>query len=993
MSEPQWGATGKQVYERTYSRKLPNGEPEVWRETVERVVSGNLGLVDERYHEPHERAKLIDLIFNFKAVPAGRHLWMSGVPGRQFLFNCHHAGWNGDITEHFTFTFDQLMQGGGVGANYSSYNLDQYAPVDTAVNLHIVCDPDHADWQELFEENLLSTEYSSDWTGAIRVEDSREGWADALAELIREAYSGKSDSTLVFDLTLLRHRGAKIRTFGGTAAGPAPLAKMLTHVSGLLNARVGDKLRSLDAMSIDHEIANCVVSGNVRRSARMAIKNWAEPDIFDFITCKRDKNHHWSTNISVEIDKAFFQALARKDPHAVAVFRGTVTAMLQDGEPGFYNRSLAQQGEVGNVESTNPCGEIALEQWENCFAGDERLLTKEYGSVSLADVVGETVTVMSAAGWTKAEINYFGEQGVQLVRLVPVRKQGDGWQRTRSNYSVDITVTPDHRWKLVDGTVTTALAIGDTVPAGAAQVNEGSQEFQDGVRHGIVFGDGSQDRTYINGDYRSRVRFYGVNADEMQSYFEHVTHPDRAGVAEGWLRTSVNMKEFPTESNPDYLGGFMRGWMLADGNRRPGGSVHLGSTHPDADAWLRRNAAQAGWVLRASRDSGVQETNLGVRKNPLRFFTLVQPGEDIAWRVEIIEVQPEVIPVYCATVPGEENFTLAAGVATMNCNLGHVNLDSFVGDDDGAREAHRLMTRYLIRATFGDVPNPKQAAVLARNRRIGVGHFGFQGWATKQGVRYSDTYRNSEIRAKLRSFYDAVREEARSYSFQLRIPEPIKVTTVAPTGTIAKLPGKSEGIHPIYAKYFVRRVRYSTVDPDQIAAVARLVEEGHHTEPDQYSTNTVVVEFLTKDSLMQEVEDLGLDADFLVESADEISLNDMLGVQAMYQAEYADNAVSFTVNVKPDSLQEAGWKQQLADGVATWDLKMPKPSPQTVDNGVDILYRWLPYLKGTTIMVDGSRPQSPYERMTRAEFELAEYAKSVDDSFDEACASGACPVK
>lgn len=687
-SQPNWGPTGKAVYERTYRRFKSDGEPESWLDTVTRVVDGNLALVSDKFIEKGERQKLIDLFYNFQALPAGRHIWMSGVPGRQFLFNCHHSGWADEITTHYCFTFDQLMQGGGVGANYSNKLIKKFKPVKHPVEVHIVCDPEHPDIDELRfhrevlrDENnwpvqdgegnyvmcepfsLLSDSYSHEWDGATRVEDSREGWSDALAALLDAFWNGLD--VLVLDLSLIRCRGSKIKTFGGTAAGPAPLANMLRQVAQLLSCRVGEKISSLDAMRIDHYIAECVVSGNVRRSARMSIKSWADGDILDFIHCKENPLENWSTNISVEIDEGFFRALKRKDAHAKRVYKEVVAGMLNNGEPGFYNRSRAQVGEIGEVASTNPCGEIPLEEFENC-------------------------------------------------------------------------------------------------------------------------------------------------------------------------------------------------------------------------------------------------------------------------------------------------------------NLGHVNLDSFWNDFSGAVEAHRLMTRYLVRATFGDVPNPLQRAVLDRNRRIGVGHLGFQGWLNKQGIRYSDSYQDPHIRKTLRDFYQAVRKEAHRYAFLLRIPEPIKVTTVAPTGTIAKMPGKSEGIHPIYAKYFIRRVRYSTVDPGQIEALRQFELDGYHIEDDIYTPNTKVVEFVTMDTLVEEVATLGLDADYLVEAADEIELADMLGVQAMYQECYADNAVSFTVNIPPDTY--------------------------TVKEGMDTLIHYLPRLKGTTIMIDGSRPQSPYERITKAQY-LAHTNQEVGDGINEECATGACPVK
>ena len=87
LDKINWGPIGENVYLRTYSRTKLDGEKETWEETIERVVKGNLSLVDKKYNERKEEEKLRDLFLTFKALPAGRHIWITGVPGRQFLFN------------------------------------------------------------------------------------------------------------------------------------------------------------------------------------------------------------------------------------------------------------------------------------------------------------------------------------------------------------------------------------------------------------------------------------------------------------------------------------------------------------------------------------------------------------------------------------------------------------------------------------------------------------------------------------------------------------------------------------------------------------------------------------------------------------------------------------------------------------------------------------------------------------------------------------------
>jgi ribonucleotide reductase alpha subunit len=177
----------------------------------------------------------------------------------------------------------------------------------------------------------------------------------------------------------------------------------------------------------------------------------------------------------------------------------------------------------------------------------------------------------------------------------------------------------------------------------------------------------------------------------------------------------------------------------------------------------------------------------------------------------------------------------------------------------------------------------------------------------------------------------------------------------------------TEGVHTIYARLFLRRVRFSMTDPAQVAMVQDAVNAGHLVEPCIYdqSGNTMVVAYPTKEKLVAEVEAMGYDSE-IVESADEVDLSVMLAFQAMYQTEYADNAVSFTVN--------------FPEG------KYP------LDEAAAIIASWLPDLKGTTLMPDGTREQAPYERLTAEQFAQYEVT-SVEDGTDEDCTTGACPVR
>ena len=666
-----WGPTGEIVYNRTYSRVKPDGTNETWPETVQRVVDGNLALVDERYHNENEREDLIEMMEQFQIMPAGRHLWASGVRNAQHLFNCWVAGFNSTPQEHFMFTFLRLMEGGGVGANYSQKHLEHHPRVEQHLEVHIVCDASHEDYHQMVEDGIVSPEFSNNWTGAFQIEDSREGWGRALADLIETHYrTDVKHSRRVYDVSRVRPAGARLKTFGGRASGPGPLALMLKTVTEEFNKVVGQQLNGIGAMTVDHAIAKCVVAGGVRRSARMSIMHWQDDDIQAFINIKEASGEHWTTNISVEVDDEFWKRLDDGEPQAHRVLGFIAEGMARNGEPGFWDSSLSNVGEPNEVVCTNPCGEITLQEWEPC-------------------------------------------------------------------------------------------------------------------------------------------------------------------------------------------------------------------------------------------------------------------------------------------------------------NLGHVNMAAFANEHGrtnhlGMIRAHRLMTRFLIRATFSPVGDPKSREVLDRNRRIGVGHFGTASYLALTGKKYSEAPITKEFRSLLRGMADEVSYEATRYSHQLRIPVPVKLRTVAPTGTIAKLPGVSEGIHPIFSRYFIRRIRFNKLGDDR-AQVLKLQAQGYQVEDDLYAPDTFVVSIPTKDSLLQAVSDRVGErkAEEIVQSVYDLTLTEMLTMQAVYQALWADNAVSYTANI---------------------------PQGYDAKELADTIYEFGGALKGATVFPDVSMPQTPYERISKEEYDVS-MTHDIGDGVDEECATGACPIR
>ena len=354
---PKWGFNGLGyiVYKRTYARLKDDGTSEEWHETVQRCVNGaqNLGA---KYTEK-EAEKLFDYIFNLKCNFAGRMLWQLGTPtierfGANSLLNCWFAQMN--EPKAFTFLFENLMLGGGVGFSVRREDIHELPRIKNDVEIT----HDELDGKATNDADFI-------------VPDSREGWVYLLRKVLDSWFVTGEGFT--YSTILIRGAGEKIRGFGGTASGPSILINGITKIGEVFKSREGKKLRSVDVLDICNIIGSVVVAGNVRRSAEIAI---GDPDDFLFMRAKRwdlggIPNHRAMSNNTIYCDSYDHTSAAFWEGYA-----GT-------GEPyGLFNLPLSEKyGRISdgslrnsemyptnkdNVVGTNPCGEISLGNYECC---------------------------------------------------------------------------------------------------------------------------------------------------------------------------------------------------------------------------------------------------------------------------------------------------------------------------------------------------------------------------------------------------------------------------------------------------------------------------------------------------------------------------------------------------------------------------------------------------------------------------------------------------
>ena len=338
-----WGEVGYATYKRTYARPMKEGSEE-WEDTVDRVVEAcnkQLGCDFNKY----EQGEIKDMMMNLKGTVAGRFLWQLGTKtvdrlGLPSLQNCAFT-----VVDHpirpFTWAFEMLMLGSGVGYNIQREHVYQLPKVKRKVRIENVND-----------------------NGAdFIVPDSREGWTELLKRVLEASFVTGEGFT--YATHLIRPAGSPIKGFGGTASGSQDLIWGMQEINNILNNRSNRRLQPIDCLDIMNIIGKIVVAGNVRRSAQIAL---GDHDDLEYLRAKRwdlggIPNWRAMSNNSVVCDD-----IDQLPDEFWGGYEG-------NGEPyGLINleasRRMGRTGEMQypdpDVMGYNPCAEQSLAPFETC---------------------------------------------------------------------------------------------------------------------------------------------------------------------------------------------------------------------------------------------------------------------------------------------------------------------------------------------------------------------------------------------------------------------------------------------------------------------------------------------------------------------------------------------------------------------------------------------------------------------------------------------------
>jgi adenosylcobalamin-dependent ribonucleoside-triphosphate reductase len=394
FSDAGSNSLGEITFIRTYSRMKEDGTKERWHEVCRRVIEGMYSV--QKNHAKDNRLPWNDnkaqksaqeafqRMFELKWTPPGRGLWAFGTPmtmekrNSASLQNCAMVSTR-DIDRNdpgalFAWVMDALMLGIGVGFDTLGQDkqMSIYAPTEPA---------------SIYE-----------------IPDTREGWVESVRLLIN-SFLRQNQPIQQFNYDLIRPLGAPIKGFGGVASGPAPLIDLHTRIRNVIGSRAGEPLDSRAIVDIVNLIGTCVVSGNVRRSATLAL---GTPEDDGFINLKNPEV--FPERNSYDPEKPGWAWMSNNSISATVgtKYEDYVDLIADNGEPGFIWLDVAR--EYGRLKDApdykdsrimgfNPCAEQPLESYELCTLVEVHLNrhdSKEdfLKTLKFAYLYGKTVTLM-----------------------------------------------------------------------------------------------------------------------------------------------------------------------------------------------------------------------------------------------------------------------------------------------------------------------------------------------------------------------------------------------------------------------------------------------------------------------------------------------------------------------------------------------------------------------------------------------------------------------
>jgi len=323
------------IHTSRYARWLEDeNRRETWPETVRRYMEN---IVKPIVITKSEYKVIEDSILNLSVMPSMRALMTAG------------AALNRDNT---------------AGYNCSYLPVDDPKAFDEAMYILLCGTGVGFSVERQYIQNLPEVPELSDSDTTVIIKDSKEGWAKGLRQVLALLWAGDIPK---WDVSQIRPAGARLKTFGGRASGPAPLIDLFNFCVNTFRSASGRRLSSLECHDLMCYIGQIVVVGGVRRSAMISLSNLSDGRM------RHAKSGNWW-------ETAGHRALANNSvcytekPDSETFMREWLALVeSKSGERGVFNRQACKvladrsgRRDSNHEFGTNPCSEISLRPYQFC---------------------------------------------------------------------------------------------------------------------------------------------------------------------------------------------------------------------------------------------------------------------------------------------------------------------------------------------------------------------------------------------------------------------------------------------------------------------------------------------------------------------------------------------------------------------------------------------------------------------------------------------------
>ena len=323
------------IHTSRYARWLEDeNRRETWPETVHRYMEN---IVKPIVITKSEYKIIEDSILNLSVMPSMRALMTAG------------AALNRDNT---------------AGYNCSYLPVDDPKAFDEAMYILLCGTGVGFSVERQYIQNLPEVPELSESETTVVVKDSKEGWAKGLRQVLALLWAGEIPK---WDVSQIRPAGARLKTFGGRASGPAPLIDLFNFSVNTFRSASGRRLSSIECHDLMCYIGQIVVVGGVRRSAMISLSNLSDGRM------RHAKSGNWW-------ETAGHRALANNSvcytekPDSETFMREWLALVeSKSGERGVFNRQACKvladrsgRRDSNHEFGTNPCSEISLRPYQFC---------------------------------------------------------------------------------------------------------------------------------------------------------------------------------------------------------------------------------------------------------------------------------------------------------------------------------------------------------------------------------------------------------------------------------------------------------------------------------------------------------------------------------------------------------------------------------------------------------------------------------------------------